>query len=289
MKYKHLVTLFAVALPVSVLIRVFQVFFTVDGTTGFFKPDYKTLGICMVVILLAIIATTAIISVFIRRCPPKMPRVKKSLGTSSLLLGLSVLFEIFNTSYTTNIAFWQKGLVVLFGGATAVFFIAYGLKMFKNFHINRKFYVVPVLYWMIKLVFIFTGISSLALISDNVFLVLSYCGTLIFMLEYAKFANKIDIDMNYKKLFASGLAAIILCAVTSLPRFIAVIMGNTEILHESVASPVTVFFTGVFIAAFIFNDYSVHNLKIKKHHHHRAKTCTPGTQTDGFYIEDVNK
>ncbi len=286
MKYKHLILFFLVALPVSVLIRVFQVFFTIDGTTGFFKPEYKAFGLCMVVLVLAIIAATVFISVFIRRCPPKMPRVKPSLGISSILLGLSILYETLNTSYAPNIPFWQKGLVIVFGGTSVVFFVAYGLKMFKNYHIKRRFYVVPVLYWMVKLIFIFTGISSLALISDNVFLVLSYCSALVFMLEYSKFANKIDVDMNYKKLFASGLAAVILCAVTSFPRFIAVIIGNTKILHESIVSSVTLFFTAVFIAAFIFNDYSVHNLKVKKRHH-RAKTSAPGTQTDGFYIEDV--
>lgn len=288
MKYKHLVTFFLIALPICVIIRTLQVLCTVDGVTGFFKHEYRTIGILMSGLLLVIIGTCAVMCSLIKRCPPKMPKVKPLLGVPSVALGVAVLYEIFTNSYNSRIPFIGVVLVDIFGVATAVLFIAYGLKMFKDFHIKRKLYAIPVVFFMARLVCVFITVSSIALIVDNLFMILCYCSLLLFMLEYAKFANNLDVDMNFKKLLIAGLCSILLCAVSSIPRLIAIISGNTAVLHESVASVITTLVAGVFISAFIFTAYSKDNLLVKKHHK-ATKTEAPGSRTDVFYFEDEPK
>ena len=288
MKYKHLVTFFLIALPVCIIVRTLQILCTVDGTTGFFKHEYRTIGIFMSVLLIAVIGACAVMCSLIKRCPPKMPKVKLFLGTSSIALGVAVLFEIFTTSYNSGVPFAVRVIVDIFGAATAVFFIVYALRMFKDFHIKRKLYIIPVIFFMVRLVCVFITVSSIALIVDNLFMILCYCSLLLFMLEYAKFANNLDTDMNFKKLFIAGLCSILLCAVSSIPRLIAIISGNTDVLHESVASVVTTLVAGLFISAFIFTAYGKDNLLVKKHHRAR-KTEAPGSRTDVFYFEDEPK
>ncbi|MCQ2440709.1 MAG: hypothetical protein MJ076_02280 [Clostridia bacterium] len=288
MKYKHLVTFFLIALPVCIIIRTLQILCTVDGITGFFKHEYRTIGIFMSGLLLVIIGTCAVMCSFIKRCPPKMPKVKPLLGVSSIALGVAVLFEIFTTSYNAGVPFGVLVIADVFGVATAVFFIVYALKMFKDFHIKRKLYIIPVMFFMARLVCVFITASSIALIVDNLFMILCYCSLLLFMLEYAKFANNLDVDMNFKKLFIVGMCSILLCAVSSIPRLIAIISGNTAVLHESVASVITTLIAGVFISAFVFTAYGKDNLLVKKHHKAR-KTEAPGSRTDVFYFEDEPK
>ena len=60
MKYKKIVLFFCVALPLSVLLRTLQLFFTVETETGFFKSEYKTVGFYLLVIIIAACASLAI-------------------------------------------------------------------------------------------------------------------------------------------------------------------------------------------------------------------------------------
>ncbi len=61
MKYKKIILFFCIILPLSVLLRTLQLFFTVETDTGFFKSEYKTAGIYLLIIIIAACACLAII------------------------------------------------------------------------------------------------------------------------------------------------------------------------------------------------------------------------------------
>ena len=105
---------------------------------------------------------------------------------------------------------WQTALFVVMGCVCAIWFMAYGAKAVYNYKLPHLTYVIPVIYWAAKFIVVFTSISPLTLITDNVFVLISYCAVLIFMFEFAKVANNIDKESTYKKLLSSAIASIML-------------------------------------------------------------------------------
>lgn len=255
---------FSISLLACLVIRTLQLLFTVDGATGFIKAEYRPIGIAMMLILFLAVIVSVIIGISVRRCPLKMPKVSPLLGISSMLMGAAILYEVFSISVLRNSNIYQIIALEAFGCFAGIFFIAYGLKAFVKFKMSPVFFVIPVLYWAIKLIYVFTNISSLALITDNILLCVCYCGVLVFMLEYAMLANKINVERTSRILMASALCAANLSLVCSLPRFIAIVTGHTEGLHESVSSMVTVLFTGVFIILFMWHYFR--NKNLARHH-----------------------
>lgn len=283
MKYKKIAFLFLIALAAGVMIRTLQVFYTIDGATGFFKQSYADMGFKMSVVVLGLTLIMTIIGATVHRCPARMPKVNPVLGVASIALGAGVAYELATVAVSARIPLWQIILLDITGIATVLFFIAYGAKFIHNYALPRKLYIIPVSYWMIKLVFTFTTISSLALIIDNMLMILSYCAVLIFMLEFAKLANDKDLKTNHKKLMASGICAVLLCAFISLPRLFAIVLGRSDVLHENLSSVLTTLTVGVFIAAFIFSHFRDENLSTH-HRKNRLLSVNPGEGMDSFYM-----
>ncbi len=269
MKFKHIMWFFAVALGACTFIRTLQMLFTLDATTGFIKTEYRTLGMAMMAIICVAAVLSVAIGASVKRCPVKMPTVKPLLGIGSMLLGAAILVEVFTPAYLLKYA--SVYIVVgieAFGCFTGVFFIAYGLKAFIKYKLPTPLYMIPVAYWAVKLVYMFMSISTLALITDNILVCAAYGSTLVFMLEYAKLANKINIQATSRLLLASGMCASIFSIVSSLPRFVVVLTGNSKVLHESIFSTLTMLVTGVFMILFIAYYFRNKNLS---HHHRRSK------------------
>lgn len=282
MKYRKLLFLSCVAIAVSVAVRTLQVLYTIDGATGFFKSAYAEKGFNMSVIVLGITLVMTIIGATIHRCPQRMPKVTPALGIASIMIGAGIAYDITTVAISARIPFWQVILLDLTGYASVGFFLAYGAKFIHNYRLPRPLYVIPVCFWVVKLVFSFTTVSSLALIVDNAFMLFCYSAVLIFMLEFAKLANDKDIKTNHKKLMASGIAAVILCASISVPRFAAIVMGRAEVLHENLSSILSIFTVGCFIAVFLLSHFRDENLSSR--HKRRIMSVNPGSGRDSFYI-----
>ena len=69
--------------------------------------------------------------------------------------------------------------------------------------------IIPVLCFIVKLISVFISTSSLALVTENVFLVFTSSAVLWFVFEFSNFENGIgDPEKKARKIFASGIAAI---------------------------------------------------------------------------------
>ena len=67
--------LFAGALlPLSVLMRVVQLMFTVEKTTGFFKPEYKAYGYAILIAMVIFAAVAAGLAFTAHRAPAHPPK-----------------------------------------------------------------------------------------------------------------------------------------------------------------------------------------------------------------------
>ncbi len=285
MRYKNIILFSFVTVITGIVIRAYQLLFITEGETGFIKQDFKSFGIAMsALVVLSALACVAM-GLSVRRCPKKMPKVKWPLSVISFIMAGAILFEIFTSFFATRLPAWQVIVLEVTGCCTAAFFVVYGLKPRVEIKLPNIFYAVPVLYWAVKLMVVFTSISSLALIVDNVLLTASYCAILIFMLEFAKLANGIDIEKTSRFIMASGLCAVNLSLVCSIPSFIALFIGNTDVLHTKPTSLVSALASGLFILIFICSYFSNQNLSKRRRRHVRSHRFLPSNGTeDNFYL-----
>lgn len=255
MRYKHIMLSLGVSLPICVMLRTYQLLFMIEGKTGFVGKNYTFLSAAVMVVIFAAIAINAVLGTTVHRSVKEMPKVNLFLGISAMLLGGAIVCDAIGSVIDAPFIGWQTALFVVMGCVCAIWFMAYGVKAVYNYELPTITYIIPVVYWAAKFIVLFTSISPLTLITDNVFVIISYCAVLVFMLEFAKVANNIDRSTTYKKLMASGIASVMLCFVSALPRFIATGTGNTESLHDSVSSVFATLITGVFVLVYIISHF----------------------------------
>jgi hypothetical protein len=251
MKFKHIMWYFAVSLCACTLIRTLQLFFTLDTATGFIKTEYKSVGVIMTAIVCMAALLGVLIGASVRRCPKKMPKINPLLGISSLFLSVAVFGEVFTAGGVPEANFYIDIALRAFGCFAGLFFAAYGVRAFVQFKFPEPLFILPVVYWAIKLIYAFMSISTLALITDNIFVCAAYASTLVFMLSYARLANLIALETTSRMVMASGICASIFSIAASLPRFVVMLSGNSALLHESVFSTLTMFAAGIFMILFI--------------------------------------
>lgn len=259
MKYKNIIFLFAVFLPVSIVLRLIQLSFTVDYSTGFFIKEFETNGQAMLVVLLGLCLAPAIFALFSHRNPEKPPQRSIAVGIASFMAAFSVIYELFFEEFSVSVLGWQITAVKITGILTAAFFICYGLAGILKFKIPNICTAVPVLYYILRIICDFTTISSLALISENLLVMLTYSMILLFMLQFAKLYNGLDSEYNFRKLLATGLAAILLCFTQTVPHITLKLVTGYSFMHTSLATNINIFFMGIFIAFFVFSHFSFSN------------------------------
>ena len=148
---------------------------------------------------------------------------------------------------------------MLMGLAAAAFFVAYGISLISDFTLPPISAVIPVFYFIIKVICVFTSVSSLALITDNILMLAAYCTLLFFFLCFGKLYNGIDREYNFRKLQASGFASVLLCLTQSVPHIIFNLSNGGAYRHTSNISNISLLVYGLFTAAFTLAHFSLKN------------------------------
>ena len=259
MKYKKIMLFAGTLLPISVLLRVAQLMFTVEKTTGFFKPEYEVYGYAILILMFVFAAAAALLAFTTHRSPEYPPMGNIYMGATSLALAFFILREALSATVSPTSMPWQVTLLKITGLAAAIFFAASGVGNVISFKIPSLCYALPLLYFVFKTIYEFTAISALALISDNIILLGAYCSVMWFMLQYAKLYNSAQSDSDFRKLLSSAILSVIFCLTQSLPQIIVNIITGNSYLHISSATNWAMLFTGIFIAVFTVFHFSHRN------------------------------
>ena len=259
MKYKKILSFFLVALPVSVILRLVQLVFTVETETGFFKAEASNYGGYILAIIFAFSILAAIFSFTAHRSPEQTPAPNIFMSVAAFGFAVSLFYEINKESLPLTVKFGQRALLYVTAIITAVYFIAFAGKKFVVFSLPPVCAAIPTVYLIFRVICYFSAISPLALISDNIILMASYLVSLWFMLNFAKLYNDVGGERDFRKLLASGFAAVILCFTQSIPHFIINFITDFKYQHTSMESNIAVFFMGLFILSFVLSHFSHRN------------------------------
>ncbi len=260
MKYSKIILFFNIALVLSTIMRFLQIEYTIDFSTGFFKSGYEGYGYFILGAILLSAVLTIVFSSLSHRKPERTPRPNIVLSIISFLPAIAILYDVLSDSSMLYINQVQSLLLKITGIAAAVFFIIFGLNRFIAIGIPDISYVIPCVYVIIKIICDFTSISSLALISDNIFLIVAYCLVLLFFINFAKLYNSLDTEYNFRKLKATGLSAALICISQSVAYIIVNIIRGGSYNHISVSANLGLLAIGLFILTFIYSHYSNVNM-----------------------------
>ena len=254
MKLSKIFILFAVTLPISVLLRFWQISYTIDFETGFFKREQTVLGIVLLCLIGAACLALAVFSHFSFRTPePKKRNIPEA--AVSFLCAAVLGFELVKESFAGTVLSWQLALLSVTGFATVLLFLVHGISLIIDFPLPKLCYAVPTLYFLVRLICAFTSISSLALISDHLILMATYCTGLLFFLHVGKLQNGIDPDHTFRRLLGSGLCFILLSAVQSLPYFIFNSLLKKPYTHTTFTANLSLLVFGLFAAVMLFSAF----------------------------------
>lgn len=259
MKYNKIILFFDIALILSIVVRFLQIKYTIDFESGFFIHSSSGIGYFMIAIVLAVALISAIFAMTYYKDPEHPPQKGIMLGIASFLPAIAILVDFFSSNTQTAIFHWQAILLKITGLASVIFFILYGIGKFTEIKLPPIVTTAPCIYIVIRIITDFAGISSLAIITDYIFLILAYCVMLLFFLNFAKLYNKIDIEQNFRKIFATGLSTSILCLSQSVSHFAINILSGGTYNHVSHISNFSLFAFGIFILVFVFTHFSKRN------------------------------
>ncbi len=251
MKFNKIMLFFGLTLPVSIILRLLQINFTIETKTGFYFTELKAEGTILLGLILLFCFLMFIFARLTFRQPEAPPNSNIYLCVSALLLSISILYEVVFSVYSTPSIPWQALLLKLAGVATAIGFLLFAISPFINLKLPTGISALPTVYLIIRMICDFTSISKLALISDNIIIIAVYCFTLLFFLNFAKLYNGLDEEKNAKKLLSYGLPSVILCFTNSLPNIVTHLTTPSGYLHTPMATNVSVLFFGIFIFTFL--------------------------------------
>ncbi len=255
MNFKKIMLFFYIGLPVCTALRVLQIIKTVEYENGFFVSEQRVFGIALTVVTSLVCAVVAFCGNKAYKCPEKLPKNNALLSVFSLLTAISLFAEAFYQAFPITVAPWQMGVIRLVTVAAAFFFAALSLNGFFGLRISPMVHIIPIIYVVIKTIFTFISVSSLALISDNILLMAGYCLLMLFFINYGKLYNSVADGRNFCKISSTGLMASLVCVSQSAAYFIVNIISAQKYLHSDTNINFTLFFMGVFVLLFVLSYF----------------------------------
>lgn len=271
MKHKHALILLGITLPICIFLRTIQMCFTVDYKTGFIKQQYSAIGVAITVIICAAVASVGLLTATVDGAAQNKKSLQPVVAIASMLNGGMFVYEVVAGLTQQTDSAWYDTLLVICAFAAAVVFVAYGFRNVYEYQMPPIILTLPVVYYIVKLISVFVSTSALSLTTENVFLIFTSSIILWFMFELACFENEIgDTQKGPKKLFASGLAAIVMCFVTSVPKFIFAAVNSVELTSGDISAALLNVSTAIFILAYIVCNFSENSERKKPQSKHSA-------------------
>ncbi len=251
MDLKKLTIGLAIALPLCTLVRITQIIFLVEHSNGFYFAGGDLVGNLCLVLIALICAALAFLTFQIDKISVALPKKDWVLSAASFIVAITLFIELFAENMPMTMLAGQVLLLKLVTAFTAVYFLVVALKSVIRFKVPPLLHIMPIIYAIIKTVFSFINLSSLALISDNVLLLASYCSLMLFFISCGKLYNGIK-EKGFKKYLATSVVTIVITITASLPNLIINIFGKEPYIHTNTNVLITLLAFGIFAIVFTY-------------------------------------
>lgn len=245
----------AFALVSAVALRTIQLLFFTDSKTGFYKEGLEVVGTTLMVILVAVIAIASLlIFLFEKKKVNPAPSSSALLGCAALFAGIANFAEPFlgevSLSSVPPTLLGLRMVLIFASGAVLCWF---GIAILFDAKLHPALSIVLIVTWVVRLMSSFICFTRMSNISENLYDVLMLISTLVFMLIFGKAICGFSTSETNRKLIASGIAAVLFTAASSIPCIIAYLTSDFAFIHIPVDSPITGLFTAFFIAVYLID------------------------------------
>ncbi len=233
MKTKNLF-IFSFSLAViCTAIRTAVILYTTEGTTGFFVARLASLGIFLSVSVFILALVAFLFGFFTDKKPCANFKLNKVSGFLAVICGILILLYpvLFKTP---SIIPWQNNFTVFFSLLTGIWFAFFGISAFIEIKIPPISYVIPMFYYLMRLVLIFTTFSSSALVSEHVFSLSYRCLILVFMLMFLRTCAGLITPRTKKFFLPVSMATFVLTFTSVISRLIVHFSLGDTFIHGDV-------------------------------------------------------
>lgn len=240
------ILIFVAAAIIALPVRTLQYFTILESDTGFFsKNDWS-------VFVLAITACAAILA-FLLLGIIKRKKLDYSLEVAKrpgqgilcftaaagiLISAVEIVVELMNSdsfdtdNKTANLLLGAQAVFALF---SAIYFVALGSSLVTGKSNGSEYKIIslsPVVWSIFRLIFRFTRTISYIRVSDLMLEMLMLVFFIMFFMAFAQTNSRVDADKKEWKIASYGLSGALLALICFVPRFIVMITGNADLLHE---------------------------------------------------------
>ncbi len=227
MKTKNLFIFSVCIAIICTAIRIATVFYTTQDTTGFFIARLAFFGVFLSVTIFILTVIAFVFAFFADKKASADFKLNKISGVLSVICGIVTLLypALFNTS---AIIAWQNNLTLFFSFLTGIWFTFFGLSAFTDLKIPSIANVIPMFYYLMRLVLVFTSFSASALVSEHVFSLAYRCILLVFMLMFLRICAGYPTNRTLKFFLPVSIITFILTFTSVVSRLIVYFsLGNT--------------------------------------------------------------
>ncbi len=241
------ILLFLISTVCAVLLRVLQITQMTEAATGFFIKGFETIGNGVTIGIFVIAAICVIYAAYSKDKQIYPVTITKPFGVIHFFLALAILYESLFSNISNTIHTWQILLQMVFGLLSALVLAYRGYCAFTGGKITPITSVSLILFWIIRVIIVFSSHISISVISENVFEMAALCTALVFFLNAAAYENEIDNERIKKRIFPSAMAAFIMGAVYSASQVLLLLSGKGDALHNHNAT----FFTNTVLVIYV--------------------------------------
>ncbi len=265
------ILIFAAAAIIALPVRTLQFFTVLESDTGFFsKPDWSiyVLAVASGAAILAFL----ILGLFKRKTLEYSMEITKRPGqgilsftaaAGILMNAVSNLLIIMNSDNFADNAKTTNFVLILqtvFGLFSAIYFVALGASFISGKSNGSEYRLIslsPVIWSIFRLVFRFTRQISYIRVSDLAFEMLMIVFFILFFMAFAQVNSRVDADKKEWKIASYGLPAALLALICFVPRFIVMITGNADLLHDQSPAEYCDFGIALFIISTVLTRVTV--------------------------------
>lgn len=238
-------------LPAALIIRVFQLLLVVDIDTGFYEAGHP-LSYALSAVMVAGILLVGFTVIF---GSSKNTQVGGTQMKNPFLTDLDTLAHSLGATFSVSVMTMSFALVLdailqffehmaqsavtpvfllnfAFMLATAAVFLRIAFACMKGRPLSRAMgysLLLPVIWYTIRSTEYFMSFIQITNISENLLLLLSSLSTLLFLVLCARFFSGYEKNNTRPMLIITGLTCSLVCAVSTVPRYVMIYFGPTGI------------------------------------------------------------
>ena len=253
MRRKPLCILFSLLAAAAVAGRFVLYFTSIDPTTGFYTASARVAGL----ISSLVFVVGLVLCLLLFRClsEPKAGVLGRAPDLAIVSFGMAVAL-VFDTIASlvrgTADSPLRDGIAAIFALLAAVYFVCSGVDYLRG---ERRtpglLYGAAPLWAAVKLVIFYTKFHGVVYISEGVLEVFALALTMMFWLYHTRMITGLNPARATQWGYGFGIAAAAACAMVTLPRMAAGLMGRTELTTHGADLEITWLVSILYIAVFL--------------------------------------